>query len=136
MLQIQINSVEERVRIAKDKVKQISSKKMDVQKQIEDILGRRALIECNLQIEQCNLFELGLSELETGEEPSEMLKQSVEEEVKNYEGQMDVIDGALKEEEWSLDQNLKDARSSHVGVVQVLEGLQSELNGMLLNICV
>jgi len=136
LLQIRIKNTEERARIADEEVKEISSKKTDLQKKIVEIEGRRALIECNLQIEQCNLLEIRLSALKTKEEPSEILMQSSEEEVECLEDEMKVIDGelgALKEEEKSLDQNLENSRGSHFEVVQVLEALQSELDGLLVN---
>ena len=46
---------------------------------------------------------------------------------------MDVIDrelGALNEDEKSIGHDLEDAQGSHFGVIQVLEALQSELDGL------
>ena len=128
--------MEERGRIAEEEVKEISSKKVDVQKKIDEIEGRRALIEYNLRTQQCNLLAMGLSALEAEEEPSEMLMKPLEEKVKYLEGAMDVLDieiGALKEEEKSLAQDVEEAQSSHFGIVQVLNALQFGLNGFLLN---
>jgi len=48
-----------------------------------------------------------------------------------------VVDGelqALKEGEKSLDENLEDVQGSHFGVIQVLRELQTEFDGLLLNI--
>lgn len=132
-LQIRKNTLEGRARIAEDKVKEISSKKMAVQKKIEEIPGRRALVECNLRIEQCTLLEMRFSEIETGEEPSEILERAVEEEVKSLEGELDVIHGelrALKEEKKVLIRDLKDAKGSHFGIVQALKAVQAELDGL------
>jgi len=87
-----MKTMEARARIAEEKVKEISSKKVDVQKKIDEIEGRRALIEYNLRTQQCNLLEMGLSALEAEEEPSEMLIKPLEEKVKYFEGAMDVLD--------------------------------------------
>lgn len=60
----------------------------------------------------------------------------MEEEVKCLEDEIKMIDGelqAFKEEEKSLDQNLEDSQGSHFEVVQVLEGLRSELDRLLVN---
>jgi len=131
--------MEERARIINEEMKEISSKKMEVHKKIEEIEEKRELIECNLRSEQSDLKEMIISALESGEEPSEILKQSLEEEIKCLEDEIKLTDvelQALKEEGKSLDQNLEDARSSHFGVVQVLLAMQSELDGLLPNICV
>ena len=127
LLEIRIRSTEERARILDEDVKEISSKKIDVQKKIDEKEGRMALIKYNLLLEQRSLLEMQLAAHETGEEPSEILKQSVEEEVESMEDEIKMIDGelqALKEEKKSLDQNLEDARGSHFRVIQVLEALQ------------
>jgi len=127
--------MEERARIAEEEVKEISSKKVDVQRKIDEIEGRRALIEFNLRTQQCNLLEMGLSALEAEEEPSEMLMKPLEEKVKYLEGGMDVLDielKALKEEEKSLAQDVEEAQSSHFAIVQVLNALQFELDGLIL----
>ena len=107
---------------------------MDVQKRIDEIPGRMALINCNLLLELRNLLGKLLAAHEAGEEPSEILKQSVEEKVKSLKNERDVVEGelqALKEEAKNLDQNLEDARSSHFQIVQVLKSLQIELDGLL-----
>jgi len=77
---------------------------------------------------------MGLSALEAEEEPSEMLMKPLEGEVVYLEGAMDVLDiefKALKEEEKSLAQDVEEAQSSHFGIVQVLNALQFELDGLL-----
>ena len=86
----------------------------------------------NTNKEQRNLLEMQLTAFDTGEEPSEFLKQTVEEMVESLENERDEVDGelrALKEGGKSLDQNLEDARGSHFQVSQVLKALQSELDG-------
>jgi len=128
--------MEEGARIAEEEVKDITSKNMNVQKRIQEIAARREMIEHNLRTQQCNLLEMGLSALEAEEEPSEMLMKPLEGKAKYLEGAMDVLDieiGALKEEEKSLAQDVEEAQSSHFGIVQVLNALQFELNGFLLN---
>jgi len=98
-----------------------------VQKKIDAMERRMALNKYNLLLEQRSLLEMELAAHETGEEPSEILKQSLEEEVESMEDEIKMIDGelqALKEEKKSLDQNLEDARGSHFRVIQVLEALQ------------
>ena len=131
--------MEEKARIINEEMKEISSKKMCVQKKIEEIEEKRGLIECNLRSEQSDLREMIISALKSGEEPSDILKQSLEEEIKCLEDQIKLTDvelQALTEEGKSLDINLEDAFSSHFGVVQVLQAMQSELDGLLPNIYV
>jgi len=131
-----MKTTKEKGQIAKEEVKEISSKKMNVQKRIQDIAGRRSLIECDLRSKQRNLLEIGLSALNAEEvHHSGLLLDQMEEKVKSLKFEMDVIDrelGALKEEEKSFSHDLEDAQGSHFGVVQVLEALQSELDGLLL----
>ena len=111
--------MEDRERIAEREVKEITSKKMNVLKRIEEIAGRRALIEYDLRSQQCNL-EMGLSALDAEVEQSEMLMETLERKVKCLEEKMKLIDcelRALKEEEKSLSQDLEEAQSSHFGTV-------------------
>jgi len=129
-----MKTMEERARIADEEVKFTTSKKMSVQKRIQEIAGRREMIEHNLRTQQCNLLEMGISALDAEKEISEMLMKPLEEKVKYFEGAMDVLDieiGALKEEEKSLAQDVEEAQSSHFGIVQVLDALQFELDGLL-----
>ena len=126
--------MEERERIADEEVKDITSKKMNVLKRIQEIAGRREMIEYNLRTQQCKILEMGLSALDAEKEPSEMLMKPLEEKVKYLEGAIDVLNteiGALKEEEKSLAQDVEVAESSHFGTVQVLGALQLELDGLL-----
>jgi len=119
----------ERARIAEEEVEEISSKKMNVQKRIDEIERRRAMIEY-LRSQQCNPLEMSLSALNVEDDGVSM--KSVEEKVKFVDDEMKLMDGqlnALKEEEKSLAQDLEYALESHFGVVQVLEALQSELDG-------
>ncbi len=85
LLEIRIRSTEERARILDEDVKEISSKKIDVQKKIDAMERRMALNKYNLLLEQRSLLEMELAAHETGEEPSEILKQSLEEEVESME---------------------------------------------------
>jgi len=126
--------MEERARIAEEEVKDITSKKMSVLKRIQEIAGRREMIEYNLRTQQCKLLEMDISALDAEKEPSEMLMKPLEEKVKYLEGAIDVLNieiRALKEEEKSLVQDVEVAESSHFGTVQVLGALQFELNGLL-----
>ena len=123
MLQTRLKIMEERARIAEEEMKEISSKKMDLQERIDEIERRRAMIEY-LRSHQCNPFEMNLS-ARNAEEP-------VEEQVNCLEDEMKVIDGqlnALIVEEKRLAQDLECAKDSHLGVVQVIEALQYELDG-------
>ena len=125
--------MKQKERIAEKEVKEISSKKMDVQKIIEDIVGRRALIEYDLRSEQCNLLEMSLSALDDEEDHSGIME-PMEEKIKSLEDEISVIDRelfAMKEEEKNLAQDLDDAQNSQLGIVQVLESLKSELDGLL-----
>lgn len=127
--------MEERARITEEEVKEITLKKVDLQKRIKETAGRRVVIEYDLRSEQCNLIEMNLSALETDEEDFSGIMKPVEEKIKSLEKKMNVIESelmALKGEEKSLVQDLEDAQGSHVGIVQVLKALQSELNGLLL----
>jgi len=117
--------MEERARIAGEEVKDISSKKMNVQKRIDEIEGRRALIEF-LQSRQSNLLERS----NVGKDG--LFIKPVKGKVNCLEDEMKLINGklnALKEEEKSLAQDFKYAQESQFGVVQVIEALQSELDG-------
>ena len=127
--------MEERALIAEEKVNEISSKKMNLLKRIEEISGRRALIEFALRSQQYNLLEMGLSALDAEGEPSEMIMRPLEGKVKSLEEEMKLIDGelgALKEEEKSLDEDVEEAKGSHFGILEVLDALQFELDGLLL----
>jgi len=123
--------MEERARIAEEEVKEISSKKMNVQKRIHEIERRRAMIEY-LRSQQCNnLLEMNLSAPNVEVDFDGIFTEPVEEKVNCLENEMKVIDGqlgALKEEEKSLSQDLEFAQESHFGVVQVIEALQYELD--------
>jgi len=121
--------MEERARIAEEELEEISSKKMNVQKRIDEIERRRSLIEY-LRLQHSNPPEKNLS-VPIAEEDGIYTK-PVEEKVKFLEDEMKLINGklcALKEEEKSLAQELEYAQESHFGVVQVIEALQSELDG-------
>jgi len=127
--------MEERARIAEEEVKDNTSKKMNVLKRIQEIAGRREMIEHNLRTQQCKLLEMGIAALDAEEEPSEMLTKPLEGKINYLEGAMDALYieiRALKEEEKSLDQDVEEAQSSHFGIVQVLDSLQFELDGLLL----
>ncbi len=127
--------MEEGARIAEEEVKDITSKNMNVQKRIQEIAARREMIEHNLRTQQCKLLEMGISALDADEEPSEMLTKPLEGKINYLEGAMDALYieiRALKEEEKSLDQDVEEAQSSHFGIVQVLDSLQFELDGLLL----
>ena len=124
--------MEERAHIAKEEVTQILSRKMDLQKKINEMRGSRVLIEYDLRLEQCSLLEMSISALDEGEDHN-ALTEPVDEKVKSLQEKMDVIDGqleVLKGEEDSLAQDLDYAYDSHLGAVQVIEALQSELDGL------
>ena len=123
--------MEERVRIAEEDVEKISSKKMNVQKRIDETERRRSLIEY-LQSQQSNPPEKNLSVLIAEEDGIFMKPVGVK--VNGLEDEMEHIDGqlnSLKEEEKRLARYLEYAQESHFGVVQVIKALKSELNGYL-----
>ena len=123
--------MEERARIAEEELEEISSKKMNVQKRFDEIERRRTLIEY-LRSQQCNLLEMNLSAPDAEVDFGGIFTEPVEDKVNCLETEMKVIDGqlgALKEEEKCLDQDIEYAQESHFGVVQVIEALQSELDG-------
>ena len=80
-----MKTMKERARIADEEMKEISSKKMDVQKRIEQVNGRRTMIERDLRSEQLNLLEMRVSAFKTGEEPSEILQIAAKEEINSLE---------------------------------------------------
>ena len=111
--------MKERARIAEEEVKEISSKKMDVSKKINELRGTRLVIEYDLRSEQCRLLEMNISALDEEGDHCGLIE-SVEKKVKSLEKKMDVIDSqlrALKEEEKSLAQDLEYALGSHFVVV-------------------
>ncbi len=134
LLESRLKAMEERARIAEEEVKEITLKKVDLQKRIKEIAARKVVIEYDLRSEQCNLIEMNLSALETEDEDYSGIMEPVEEKIKSFEKKMNVIESelmALKEEEKSVVIDLEDAQTSHIGVVQVLKALQSELNELL-----
>ena len=123
--------MEERARIAEEEVKEISSKKMNVQKRIDEIEKRRTMVDY-LRLQHCNPLEMSLSALNVEDDGVSM--KPVEQKVKFVDDEMKLIDGqlnALKEEEKNLAEDLEFAQESHFGVVQVIEAFQSELDGYL-----
>ena len=85
-----------------------------------------------LRLQHCNPLEESLSELIA--EEGDLFMKPVGEKVNGLEDEINLIDSqlnSLKEEEKSLAQELEYAQESHFGVVQVIEALQSELNGLL-----
>jgi len=135
LLKIRLKAMEERARIAEEEVKEISSKKMNVQKRIDEIERRRAMIEY-LRSQQSNLLEMSLSALNAEVDYGGIFTEPVDEKVNCLETEMKVLYGqlgALKEEEKSLAKDLGYAQESHSGVVQVIEALQNELDEYLFN---
>jgi len=133
LLQSRLKALKERARIIEEEVKDISSKQMDIQKRIIELAERKVPIEYDLRSEQCNLLELNLSLIESEDDNSGVIEPA-EEKIKKLEEEMNTIDtelGTLKDEEKSLAQDLINAQGSHIGVVQVLEALQLELDGLL-----
>ncbi len=106
MLHIRLKTMEEKARIAEEEVKKISSKKMNVQKRIDEIERRRSLLQY-LRLPHCNPLEKRLSKLMAEEDdlfmkPVEEKVKGLEDEIDCLESEMKVIDGqlgALKEEE-------------------------------------
>ena len=118
MLKIRLKAMEERGRIAEEEVEEISSKKMNVQKRINEIERRRSFIEY-LRLKHSNPPEKNLSDVLIAEKDGIFTK-PVEEKVEFLEDEMKLIDGqlnALKEEEKSLAQDLEYALGSHFVVV-------------------
>ena len=133
MLQSRVKSMKERARVFEEEVKDISSKQMYLQKRIIELAGRKEAIEYDLRSEQWKLIELNLSLIDSEEDHSEVTG-PVEEKITKLEEEMNTTDvelGTLKDEEKSLAQDLTNAQESHIGVVQVLEALQLELDGLL-----
>lgn len=134
LLQSRLKAMEERARIADEEVKEVTLKKVDLQKRIKEIAARKVVIEYDLRSEQCNLIEMNLSALETEDDDYSGIMKPMEEKIKSFEKKMNVIESelmALKEEERNIVIDLEDAQASHIGVVQVLKALQSELNELL-----
>ena len=124
--------MEERAHIAEEEVTQILSRKMDLLQKVIEMAGRRLVIEYDLRLEQCSLLGMSISALDEGGDHS-ALTEPVDEKVKTLQKKMDGIDSqleVLKGEEDSLAQDLDYAYDSHLGIVQVIEALQSELDGL------
>lgn len=118
-LQSRLMVMEERARIAEEEIKEISSKKIDVSKKINEMRTTRVLIEYELRSEQCNLLEMNISALDADGDHCGFLE-PFEEKIKSLKKKIDVIDrelNALKEEEKSLDEDLENALGSHFVVI-------------------
>jgi len=122
--------MKEKARIAEEEVKEISSKKVNVQKRINEIERRRSLMQY-LRLQHCNPPENNLSDVLIVEENG-IFMEPVGEKVNCSEDDINLIDGqlnSLKEEEKNLAEDVEYAQESHFGVVQVIEALQNELDG-------
>ena len=90
------------------------------------------MIEYDLRSEQCNLIEMRLLALESNEADESLSGiESIEKKVDSFESEIVEIDNELRilnEKEKELDEDLKQAEESHIGVIQVVEALQSELD--------
>ena len=131
-LQDRIIVMQEKARIAEEEVKQVLSKRTNVEKGISEETGRRLAIELDLRLEERNLLEMRIF-AHDAEEDYTGLMETVERKVGSLKKKMDAVDGqliSLKGEKKSLDYDLEWSRASHFGVVQVIEALDLELDGL------
>ncbi len=131
-LQDRIIFMQEKARIAEEEVKQVLSKRTNVEKGIIEETGRRLVIELDLRLEERNLLEMRIF-AHDAEEDYTGLMETVERKVGSLKKKMDAVDGqliSLKGEKKNLDCDLEWSRASYFGVVQVIEALDSELDGL------
>ena len=129
--------MEEKAQIADGELKRIKLDMDSCQKKISEMTRKKTETEFDLRKKQCEAVKLSMSLLDCCEtEGKADTLSSLEEMIKQREG---VIEGmnfqleALGKEETDLSENIKDARNSYHGIIQVLEALKSELNSRVLD---
>ncbi len=123
--------MKEKARSAEGEMDAIFSKKVEIRNKINKMNGTRVYEELNLRFQQRTLLEICISAHDAGED-HRTFTQSMVEQVRMLENDMDELDrqlDALNEEEKSLAEELEFAQGSHLGVVEVIDALYSELNG-------
>ncbi len=124
----------EKAQMAADELTKFKQKKNNLLNTINDITSKKTEAEIQLRMNQCKVLELKLDCPKTGDSKDSLA--SIEESIKKLEI---VVEGmritlqVLRKEEAELSENVEDAERSHFGIMEVLDGLHSELESQQSN---
>ncbi len=124
-----VTAMEKKVFDVDLELKELTEKKNETRKRMDQLAERKVVVEYELRTLQCEAIESNLLALDS-KETDQKGAILVEERIKTLENELNGMEDllqTLREEEKNLIEDVEVANGSHVGACQVLHALQVEL---------